>query len=202
MTDLEPGTYTVTEVLEEDSLWQCTTANPQTITVKAGSTAEVTFTNVLRPAKILVKKVDERGEPLTGAEFLLQWSVDGKNWSNVSYSDSTVPNAGYCTAKELADGKLISGSDGLVEFSGLYPSLHYRLTETRAPDGYQLLSAPVFTGTLSADEDLTIGFTVTNIPVFKLPETGSNSMFLSISAMVLCCVACVGVICWLRKKEV
>lgn len=202
VTDLEPGTYTVTEVLEEDSLWQSTTANPQTITVKAGSTAEVTFTNVLRPAKILVKKVDERGEPLTGAEFLLQWSMDGKSWSNVSYSDSTVPNAGYCTAKELADGKLISGSDGLVEFSGLYPSLHYRLTETRAPDGYQLLSAPVFTGTLSADEDLTIGFTVTNIPVFTLPETGSNSMFLSISAMVLCCVACVGVICWLRKKEV
>lgn len=202
VTDLEPGTYTVTEVLEEDSLWQCTTANPQTIPVKAGSTAEVTFTNVLRPAKILVKKVDERGEPLTGAEFLLQWSMDGKSWSNVSYSDSIVPNAGYCTAKELADGKLISGSDGLVEFSGLYPSLHYRLTETRAPDGYQLLSAPVFTGTLSADEDLTIGFTVTNIPVFTLPETGSNSMFLSISAMVLCCVACVGVICWLRKKEV
>ena len=84
-TDLEPGTYTVTEELDADSLWQCTTANPQTITVKAGSTAEVTFTNALRPAKILVKKIDERGEPLAGAEFLLQWSVDGKSWSNVSY---------------------------------------------------------------------------------------------------------------------
>ena len=56
-TDLEPGTYTVTEMLEEDSLWQCTTENPQTITVKAGSTAEVTFTNALRPAKLQVQKV-------------------------------------------------------------------------------------------------------------------------------------------------
>lgn len=201
-TDLEPGIYTIAEELDADSLWQYTTTNPQTITVKAGTTAEVTFTNALRPAKVLVQKVDERGNPLAGAEFLLQWSTDGENWSNVSYSDSTIPKIGYCSTTGLVDGKLITGDSGLVEFSGLYPTLYYRLTETKAPDGYLLLSAPVFTGILSSDQDLTLGFTVTNVPVFKLPETGSNTLFLTIPGIALCYIACVGVICLLRKKEV
>lgn len=202
VADLEPGTYTIAEELDANSLWLCTTTNPQTITVKAGSTAEVIFTNALRPAKILVQKVDERGNPLVGAEFLLQWSTDGKNWSNVAYSNSTIPKVGYCRATGLVDGKLITSDSGLVEFSGLYPTLYYRLTETKAPDGYQLLSAPVFTGILSSDQDLTLGFTVTNVPVFKLPETGSNTLFLTIPGIALCYIACVGVICLLRKKEV
>jgi uncharacterized cupredoxin-like copper-binding protein len=200
-TDLESGTYTVTELLEEGSLWQCTTANPQTITVKAGSTSEVTFTNALRPGKLQVQKVDERGEPLAGAEFLLEWSTDGKAWNPVTYTDSTVPQIGASTTAGIKNGKLVTGNTGLIEFTGLYPSLSYRLTETKAPYGYQLLSRPVFVGTLPADQDLSLGFTVTNIPVFKLPETGSNTLFLSFSGMVLCCFACVGVICLPRKKE-
>ena len=200
-TDLEPGTYTVTEMLEEDSLWQCTTENPQTITVKAGSTAEVTFTNALRPAKLQVQKVDERGEPLAGAEFLLEWSTDGKTWKPITYTDSAVPQIGVSTTAGIKNGKLITGNTGLIEFTGLYPTLSYRLIETNAPDGYQLLSKPVFVGTLPADQDLSLGFTVTNIPVFKLPETGSKSLFLILSGMVLCCIACVGVVSLPRKKE-
>ena len=200
-TDLEPGTYTVTELLEEGSLWQCTTANPQTITVKAGSTSEVTFTNALRPGKLQVQKVDERGEPLAGAEFLLEWSTDGKTWNPVTYTDSAVPQIGASTTAGIKNGKLVTGNTGLIEFTGLYPSLSYRLTETKAPDGYQLLSKPVFVGTLPADQDLSLGFTVTNIPVFKLPETGSNTLFLSFSGMVLCCFGFVGIICLPRKKE-
>lgn len=202
LIDLKPGIYTVTEILEEVSLWQCATVNPQTITVVAGSTAEITFTNALKPAKILAKKTDDYGNFLAGAEFLLQWSTDGENWANVSYSDSTIPQIGYCSTTGLVDGKLITGDSGLVEFSGLYPTLYYRLTETKAPDGYLLLSAPVFTGILSSDQDLTLGFTVTNVPVFKLPETGSNTLFLTIPGIALCYIACVGVICLLRKKEV
>lgn len=200
-TDLEPGTYTVTEVLEADSLWQCTTTNPQTITVKAGSTAEVTFTNALRPGKLQVQKIDEHGEPLAGAEFLLEWSTDGKTWKPVTYADSTVPQVGGCTTAGIKNGKLITGNTGLIEFTGLYPTHSYRLTETKAPDGYQLLSKPVFEGILPVDQDLALGFTVTNIPVFKLPETGSKSLFLTISGMVVCCIACVGVIYFLRRKE-
>ena len=171
--DLEPGTYTVTEVLEDDSLWQCTTANPQTITVSAGKTAKVTFANALRPGQITVYKVDTQGAPLAEAEFLLEWSADGKNWQIVAYTDNPLVQKGFCTSKGLSNGKLVSGKDGVVTFTGLYPTLQYRLTETKAPEGYQLLSGCVYAGTLFAEENLIVERTVVNAPVFALPMTGA-----------------------------
>ena len=39
--DLIPGTYTVTEILDENSYWECVTDISQTVTVKGGQTAEV-----------------------------------------------------------------------------------------------------------------------------------------------------------------
>ena len=84
--DLIPGTYTVTEILDENSYWECVTDISQTVTVKGGQTAEVTFKNVLRPADILVYKVDVLGAPLAEAEFLLEWSEDGTNWQPVATS--------------------------------------------------------------------------------------------------------------------
>ncbi|MEI3092841.1 MAG: prealbumin-like fold domain-containing protein [Oscillospiraceae bacterium] len=47
--------------------------------------------------------------------------------------------------KRLTDGKLTSGADGEVRFTGLY-SGGYRVTETKAPKGYQLLTEPVYGG--------------------------------------------------------
>lgn len=173
LVDLEPGTYTVTEVLEDGSLWQCTTVNPQTITVSAGKTAKVTFTNALRPGQITVYKVDTQGAPLAEAEFLLEWSADGKNWQIVAYTDNPLVQKGFCTSKGLSNGKLVSGKDGVVTFTGLYPTLQYRLTETKAPEGYQLLSGCVYAGTLFAEENLIVERTVVNAPVFALPMTGA-----------------------------
>ena len=200
-TDLEPGTYTVTEVLDKDSLWQCTTTNPQIITINAGETTNVTFTNALRPGMIQVLKTDERGEPLANSEFLLEWSLDGKNWKPVTFAESSVPQIGGCATVGINDGKLLTGTTGLIEFTGLYPTLSYRLTEKKAPNGYQLLSEPVFEGTLPVDRNLSLGFTVINVLVFKLPQTGSKSLFLTISGMVVCCIACAGAIYFLRRKE-
>ena len=91
---LQPGTYTVEELIPEDSLYHCTSENPQTVTVKAGETAQVTFTNALRPGKITIQKVDSRGEPLAGATFLLEWSEDGAAWQRVGYTDSQVVTKG------------------------------------------------------------------------------------------------------------
>ena len=47
--DLEPGQYLITELIEENSLWECITDQSVVITVKAGETTEVPFTNALRP---------------------------------------------------------------------------------------------------------------------------------------------------------
>lgn len=172
--DLIPGTYTVTEILEKDSYWEGVTDISQTVTVKGGQTAEVTFKNVLRPADILVYKVDFLGAPLAEAEFLLEWSEDGTNWQPVTYTDSENVTKGACTSAGLVDGKLVSGRDGVVHFTGLHPELQYRLTETKAPEGYHLLGEPAYEGGITPDETLTVELTVVNAPVFELPMTGST----------------------------
>ena len=174
LTDyLLPGTYTVKEILPEGSPYICEGSNPQTVTIEAGKTAEVTFTNRLKPGEISVQKVDTRGEPLAGAEFLLEWSADGSQWAPVTFTDSLDATEGTSTSEGLTDGKLISGEDGLVRFTGLYPGSLYRLTETKAPEGYQLLTEPIHEGRIQVGNEYFVQLTVVNAPVFELPMTGS-----------------------------
>ena len=175
LTDyLLPGTYTVKEILPEGSPYICEDSNPQTVTIEEGKTAEVTFTNRLKPGEISVQKVDTRGEPLTGAEFLLEWSADGSQWAPVTFTDSLDATEGTSTSEGLTDGKLTSGEDGLVRFTGLHPKSLYRLTETKAPAGYQLLTEPVHEGSIQVGNEYFVQLTVVNAPVFELPMTGST----------------------------
>lgn len=176
LTDyLLPGEYTVKEIIPEGSPYISEGSNPQTVTIESGKTAEVTFTNRLKPGEISIQKVDTRGEPLAGAEFLLEWSADGSQWAPVSFTDSLDFTEGTCTSEGLTDGKLISGEDGLVRFMGLHPQSLYRLTETKAPEGYQLLTEPVHEGGIQVGNEFFVQLTVVNAPVFELPMTGSMS---------------------------
>ena len=70
-----PGEYLVYEQLDEQSVYWCESENPQEVIIKAGETAEVTFTNRLKPGKISIQKVDITGSPLAGAEFLLEGNL-------------------------------------------------------------------------------------------------------------------------------
>lgn len=175
LTDyLLPGTYTVKEIIPEDSPYTCDAPNPKTVTISAGQTAEVTFTNRMKPGEIRIQKTDTHGEPLAGAEFLLEWSKDGRQWQTVTYTDSPDVTEGTCTAEGLTDGKLTSGADGEVRFTGLYSGSLYRVTETKAPKGYQLLTEHVYEGSIRKDDGNFIRLTVVNAPVFELPMTGST----------------------------
>ena len=175
LTDyLLPGTYTVKEIIPEDSPYTCDAPNPKTVTISAGQTAEVTFTNRMKPGEIRIQKTDTHGEPLAGAEFLLEWSKDGQQWQKVTYTDSPDVTEGTCATEGLADGKLTSGADGVVRFTGLYSGSLYRVTEVKAPKGYQLLTEPVYEGSIQKDDGNFIRLTVVNAPVFELPMTGST----------------------------
>ncbi len=173
-----PGDYLIYEQIDEKSPYWCESENPQTVSVVAGETAEVTFVNRLKPGKIVVQKMDITGDPLAGAVFLLEWSADGASWSPVSFTDDTYVTEGTCTSPELKDGTLTSDETGIIEFTGLHPERLYRLTEVAAPEGYQLLTAPVYEGGLSVDKELTAAFTVVNVRIFELPESGSHSMLM------------------------
>ena len=170
--NLLPGQYTVEELLPENSLYQCVSENPQTVAVKQGEIAEVSFVNALRTGKVTVEKIDITGSPLAGATFRLEWSEDGSLWHPVTYSETIV--RGGCSAKGLTDGCLTSGEDGVLQWTGLHPGLHYRLTETKAPEGFKLLTEAAFTGTLPTDT-LSVELTVVNARTFTMPETGAVS---------------------------
>ena len=186
---LAPGTYTVEEIIPEDSLYFCDSPNPQTVVVTAGATASVSFTNALRPGKINIQKVDTLGNPLSGAVFLLEWSTDGKIWNPIVYSESI--QAGGCSNPDVVDGCITTGEDGLASWENLHPGLYYRVTEVKAPNGYQLLTEPVFTGKLPI-EDLTVSLRVVNAPIFTLPQTGGMGFDGFTAGIILSLSACLG----------
>ena len=201
--DLEPGQYLITELIEENSLWECITDQSVVITVTAGQTTEVPFTNALRPGKISIHKVDTRGESLDSTEFTLEWSEDGVNWQPVSYTDSTVPQIGGCTSADLIEGgKLVTDETGLVSFEGLYPTLQYRLTETKAKNGYQLLQSSAYEGGLDVENELVVSLKVVNAEVFTMPETGGNTLIVQPwIVLALLCVSTLAVIQLMPKPK-
>lgn len=202
LTDyLLPGTYTIKEIIPEDSPYTCDAPNPKTVEISAGQTAEVTFTNRMKPGEIRIQKTDTHGEPLAGAEFLLEWSKDGRQWQTVIYTDSPDVTEGACTTEGLADGKLTSGADGVVRFAGLYSGSLYRVTETKAPKGYQLLTEPVYEGSIRKDDGNFIQLTVVNAPVFELPMTGSTGYTAMTAIQVGTGVALLLILIRLAKKR-
>ena len=102
---------------------------------------------------ITVRKVDATSAPLVGAELLLETSADGKTWTEV--------------------GRVTTDKTGVAQWTDLKVGVQYRVTEAKAPAGYALLTAPLFTGVLdSSNRDVTI--TACNNAGFALPFTGGT----------------------------
>ena len=92
---------------------------------------------------ITVHKVDVTGSPLAGAELMLETSTDGKTWTEV--------------------GRVTTDSTGVAKWENLKIDVQYRVTETKAPAGYTLLTEPLFAGVGQQaddhiDPDLRLGF--------------------------------------------
>ena len=207
---IAPGTYTVEEIFPEDSLFECLSENPQTITIAAGETGSVTFTNSIKPARIEIRKVDPMGNPLAGARFLLEW-YDGVSWIPVYTTEEDHLMLGETSTVLDPDGYLTTGADGIAAFEGLFPGypddpdgpIRYRLTEVEAPSGYLLLTEAAWEGTLLDQEDLSITLTVHNSPGYSLPEAGSDTLArLPILGAVLVSAAILGQAWCEKRKEV
>ena len=196
--NLTPGEYTVEEVLPADSLY--TGEAPKTVTVTAGKTAEVSFLNKLRTGKITIRKVDSKDEPLAGATFLLEGSEDGSLWYPVIPGSNGVCVLGEPSEENLAAASKTSGEDGLLIWEALPTALQYRITETKAPEGYTLLKDYAFVGTLPAD-NTEMELRVVNGEAFALPKTGLTSLTVLPLAAMFCFSICAGAILHLRKRE-
>lgn len=142
---------------------------------------------------ILKVKADGMTETLTGAIFKHEKQNDDESWSEVdAYKEIEVNSEGKASIEELVEGV-------------------YRLTETKAPDGFNMLSAPIgFTVEngkatfetsdtvvyVIADNTLKIG----NTPGTQLPSTGgSGTMIYTIVGAFL--IALAGVLLVSRRKR-
>ena len=196
-----PGVYKIEELIPDDSLYYCKSENPQTVTVKQGETTEVSFTNALRPGKITIEKVDLKGEHLSGAKFLLEWSEDGSLWWPIEYSDSKDVIKGFCSNPDVVDGTLTTNLSGIIEWNNLHPGLYYRITELEAPEGYVLLTELAYEDKLPAD-DVDVVIRVINCEEFTLPKTGSSAaLFLQISRVLCIAICSTMLIASSRKKR-
>lgn len=170
----------------------------------------VTCENHRRPGSITVQKQDAEGNPLPGCTFLLEY-YDGSRWLPVASRSDSAISKGYTSTAGVQNGQLTTDSSGSVTYEGLWADgeTKYRLTETSAPEGYALLSDPVFEGIIPAEYpegDVTaepdetqngtvyfydLTFTVKNNHIYTLPLTGGRNIpFVPLAAMLIVMSLC------------
>ena len=201
---IKGNTYVVTAEAtaksEKDSETGATTT-PATATdgTITGDSGTIVLTNKLQNPKFaldIIKKdaeKDKNGEdvPLGGVEFKLEklkaeTTAGGEPQVDTTYKFSSNENKNYLTGTTGADGKITN------VFANLEPGT-YRLTETKAHPGYNLLAQPIkikFTqeGKCYIDEQLipdkeltksgntcTMTLTVLNRKTPELPHTGADA---------------------------
>ena len=138
---------------------------------------KVTRENAPAKGSISVCKVDATGAPLAGAELLLETSTDGQTWTEV--------------------GKITTDKAGIAKWSDLKIGVQCRVTETKAPAGYTLLTEPLFAGVLdSSNRDVTI--TACNNAGFALPFTGGTGFT---TYILFAALALMAGVCFCKKIE-
>ncbi len=167
---LAPGTYKIVEdvtgtpqysvVPASDREGNAKTTQEQTGTLTAGGSLAFTFKNYFVPHKLDLRmvKVDENGERLPGARFMLFRDEDGTNpvvpgggeaepgktagstagSTAESREEDTSPTAGI-NGKFAREDSPATGPDGTVTFEGLQAGTVYYLKEVVAPGGYLVL---------------------------------------------------------------
>ena len=165
-SDLPLGSYTYQEISAPEGYVVDNTKYPITITTETLHITE-SRTNAMAKGSLTVRKVDVTGSPLAGAELLLETSTDGQTWTEV--------------------GKITTDSTSVAKWENLKIGAQYRVTETKAPAGYTLLTEPLFTGALdSSNRDIII--TACNSAGFVLPFTGGVGFtpYILFAALMLC----------------
>ena len=139
------GSYWVREISAVDDYELNTTAYPAYVS-QPGIEIYVGVVPNYKFGTLYGTKVDEDGSPLAGAKFGL--------YLYGSHSNPTEENALQVS---------ITGDDGVFSFSGLSQSDMYVVMEIEAPDGFEKITSPIWTGRItSTTQAIHIG-EVTNI---------------------------------------
>ena len=206
------NTYVVTAKATQNSETNSagsSTGNTATVTPDGtitGGSGKIELTNTLQNPKFvldIIKKdaeKDKNGEdvPLGGVEFKLEklkaeTTAGGEPQVDPNYKFDTATNTG---SNSTNIGSITAKTDGTGKITGVFKNLEpgtYRLTETKAHPGYNLLAQPIkikFTqggkcyidGQLIPDKELTksdntytMTLTVLNRKTPELPHTGADA---------------------------
>ncbi|MBF6978134.1 SpaH/EbpB family LPXTG-anchored major pilin [Aerococcaceae bacterium zg-BR22] len=113
--------------------------------------------------QITIKKVDENKKALIGAKFVVQ--------NESSYLQET-ENEGHKWVADKKDATVYTtDEDGIVTISGLKAG-NYKITETEAPAGYNLLKEPTKVDLTVEQGGLIKTTTIVNKKGVELPSTG------------------------------
>ena len=200
---LKKGTYTIEEVVQsginqEGGNYQFEIPNRQTVEVGAaqGSVSQVTFTNRLRRGDLTVYKVDaaNASTKLAGVILLLEKKVYYQKTETApdgSQEDANGPFRWETVSEQ------VTGDGG----KAVWPDLtvgEYRLTETKAAQGYQLLMEAVhFTLPYTAEEKLQWSYesepvsmdlelTLADQPIYVMPSSGGREAWVYGVGFALC----------------
>lgn len=126
------GTYTIEEINVPD---RYVAQKSQTVTVKNGQTASVTFNNTLKRGNIELTKVDEEypDNKLSGAEFTVEITKDG----------------------ETTTQKMTEVSKGVYRLENIAYGSECVIKETVAPEGF-VLSDETFTVNITEEKTYTV----------------------------------------------
>ena len=189
--NLRTGLYTISEIADGQMERLFDIPPDQTVRLEAGKQSEVFVQNKLRRGKLQIFKASavSAQQRLSGAEFVLEIM---KNNSRADYTEVYKEQG---TWTEI--GSKETGKDGTLEFAQLVPG-HYRLTETKSPEGYELLTESICFQIPSEEQmEYEISLNILNEPSYQLPDTGGNGLEggLAAGAGLLGCAALV------RKKR-
>lgn len=119
--DLTPGAYTVREKSAPEG-YALSASSSSGVTVAAGTTTHVSFTNERIMGRIRVNKTDSlTGKPLAGAVF--------------SVTRLTGPASDNAADIGRVVATITTNTQGIAE-TGTLPWGQYRITETGVPSGY------------------------------------------------------------------
>jgi len=145
---------------------------------------------------IKITKTDIAGNLLDGAKFQI--------YTDEATAKAAVGLGTTTTALKDSDDTVLEVTtvDGIANIYGLEPGVYY-LVETVAPDGYNLLTAPITVTVNDTTADVStyiVDVSVVNSSTFMLPQTGgTGAIMFTVAGLVL--IAAAGVFLIVAKKK-
>lgn len=154
VTELQPGTYTVTEKVGN----QYRSQDAKTVTVKAGETTTVTFNNVLAKGKITLHKT---GEAFSSVSYDKKTDIYQPVYKNTNlpnavydiYANETIVSGSIKIPKDTLVDTIKTDSNGTKTSKELYLNANgqaeYRVVERTAPSNAYVRDTKSYTVTLT-----------------------------------------------------